>query len=255
MKPNRLRRTLVTSAACACLLAPAVAVAQGSPENTAMGTVQSVAGPGILEVTQAGITSTCEYWQTTLVSGSGQKTLFDIESPTSGSTATGFTPTDPTALQTLKTLNQAEADGKNAVVTVSYVASEIDCGYNVPDVVTSASVTLAVLTSEKKEGRVTKMSVPTFVSAVDGELCNVWHGALKTKSGQFTFAVESESTSGNPKPRVLKLVTALDKALAEGKKAVVELTYTGPIYACGLTLTHVVTEVSIKGRAAMTDRR
>jgi hypothetical protein len=147
MKSNLLRQSLAVSAACACLVVPVVAVAQEAQENTATGVVLSVLGPGdILEYnSQNGVVTACEIWQVTLISlPSGQQTVFHVESPTSGSVATGFTPTDPNAVQTASTLEQGGADGTNAVATVSYVASETVCDEIVTNVVTSASLAVAI---------------------------------------------------------------------------------------------------------------
>jgi hypothetical protein len=244
MKANTLRQSLAASAACACLIVPAVAVAQAKAQdpqgNTMTGTVTSVVGPGVIYEVQGGTDTVCEFWQITLASDSGQATIFHIESPTSGSIATGFTPTDPTALQMVSTLKQGEADGKKAVVTVSYVASETDCNEIVTNVLTSASL------ASTQEGRVTKLSSPSIVKR-DGASCEIWQGTLKTKSGQvFTFAVESGLTNGHPKPQAVKAAKTLKNARIEGKHAVADISYTGPSVACGKTLPHVVTKASMK---------
>jgi hypothetical protein len=143
MRSHTFRRVLAVSVACACLIVSAVAVAQDTPEATATGTVIAVYGPGNIQEFQGGdLVAVCAVWQITLVSNSGHQTILHVDSPTSGSVATGFTPTDQNALQTVSTLEQA-ADGTAVVATVSYVASETDCDDIVTNVVTNASVAIS----------------------------------------------------------------------------------------------------------------
>jgi hypothetical protein len=86
----------------------------------------------------------------------------------------------------------------------------------------------------------------------DGKSYGIWQGVLKTKSGPFTFAVESGVTNGHPKPGALRTVKTLKKARAEN--AEVDITYTGPIVAGGKTLPHVVTRASKKSSAEVDKR-
>jgi hypothetical protein len=143
MTSHTIRQVLAVSTTCACLIVPTVAVAQQDQGNTATGTVTSVLGPGNVQEIQGGdLIAVCAFWEITLAGKSGQPTHFYVESPTSGSVATGFTPTDQNAVQTASTLEQA-ADGTYVVATLSYVASQIDCDEMFTNVVTSASLAIS----------------------------------------------------------------------------------------------------------------
>jgi hypothetical protein len=113
-----IRQLLAASVVCACLIGPTATRAQETPDNTATGTVISVLGPAGVEETLGATSTVCAYWQITLASKSGQRTVVHVKSPASGSVATGFTPTDQAALRTVKTFEQAYADGSRATVTV-----------------------------------------------------------------------------------------------------------------------------------------
>jgi len=142
MRPASPYKALVVAASCVGLAAPTVAYAT---QSTASGKVTRISPAPALarQVNSDGSVSYCEIWEGTLTSQQGQAIIFHVETAMSGdlSSAGGLVPTDPHAVQTARSLQQGWGQRKTAVATISYVDSETDCGYEVTNAVTSASLT------------------------------------------------------------------------------------------------------------------
>ncbi len=208
--------------------------------RTASGTVTQMSVPEIIFST----TQDCEAWEGALTTPSGQTIQFYLETRLAGSVETGLKPTDQNAIRTHNMLVQAQADGKRAVATITYVESEVACGLPLTNVVTRASVVVQRASRGKtKSGRVAKVSRPTVLKA-NGASCEIWKGTAKTRPGAtFSFAIESGLRNGHPNQRAVNIVKTLKRARAEKRRATI--TYAGPIEACGKILPHVVTGAAI----------
>lgn len=147
MRSSNLRKVFLAAAGCVSLAAPGVAYAA---QGTASGIVVSLPPSVLIIETQSnGVTTTtseCVVWEGRLKTSSGQSVTFTIESPMTGTLSPpDLRPTDPNAIRTFNTLQKGAVDtfdGKRAVVTISYVDSEVACGRTLTNVVTSASLTL-----------------------------------------------------------------------------------------------------------------
>jgi hypothetical protein len=139
---HRLLRSVFLAAATAVAVV-AVPSTSSAALRTTSGTVTS--SPAVADlITQTFIDGTvdyCEAWEGAIRTSAGITMTVMVETPMSGSlTEGGLHPTDPGAVQIDNTLIQAAADGSSAVVSISYNPSEIDCGYQLINVVKSASL-------------------------------------------------------------------------------------------------------------------
>lgn len=196
--------------------------------------------PGIISST----TQNCELWEGALTTPSGQTIQFDLETGLAGTAATGLNPTNPNAARMHDMLVQAQAYGKRAVATITYVDSEVACGMPLMNVVTGASVVVEQPSHRQTQsGWVAKLSRPKVLKA-NGESCEVWNGTVKTRShATLSFAIESRLTNGHPNQRAVNIVKTLRRARADKRRATI--TYAGPIEACGEILAHVVRGASL----------
>jgi hypothetical protein len=227
---------------------------------TATGTILSVA-PQVYE--------DCEVWGGTLRTASGENVTF---------AAGGVMPLGAQEAATVKTLEDGARQGSRASVTIDYVASRTLCDIALAHFVTSASLKLLppppierppppstppepTPTAGSASGIVTLMSpVAALVSQphADGtrSFCNVWRGALRTDAGRAMDIYVQSPLTGNldaggllpTDPTAFGRVTALQHAAALRYRAPVRISYLGPVKACGLPLTGVVTAVTVKVR-------
>jgi PASTA domain len=112
--------------------------------QTASGTVTSLSNDELFMdgAPSEGPATFCEMWQGALRTSSGPQLSFLI-AETFTESGNGLTPTDPTAIGAYDAIEKGAADAKRgAVVRMSYIGSEIVCGYTAANVVTAASVTL-----------------------------------------------------------------------------------------------------------------
>lgn len=113
--------------------------------QTASGTLRSLSNNDQLITDGApseGPVTDCKVWQGALRTSSGSQLSFII-AETFTSSGGQLTPSDPAAIQAYDAIEEGAANAnRGAVVGISYIGSEIVCGYTVANVVTSASVTL-----------------------------------------------------------------------------------------------------------------
>ena len=97
-----------------------------------------------------------------------------------------------------------------------------------------------------------------FQAHADGttSVCRVWRGALRTEAGQPMDIYVQTPLAGNlaaggliaTDQGAFARANALGRAAALGRKASLRISYVGPVTACGIPLSAVVTAVTVKAR-------
>ena len=138
---HRLLRNVFLAAATAVAVVALPSTSSAALPTTSGTVTSSPAVPDIIYQTFTdGTVDYCEAWEGAIRTSAGITMTVMVETPMSGSLASGLHPTDPGAVQIDNTLVQAAADGSSAVVSISYNPSEIDCGEQLTNVVKTASL-------------------------------------------------------------------------------------------------------------------
>ena len=214
MRPASAYKVFVVAASCAGLAAPTVAYAT---EETASGKVTAISPAPALarQLNSDGSVSYCQIWAGALTTQQGQTISFHIETALSGdlSSPGGLVPTDPHAVQTARTLQQGWGQRKIAVATISYVASEIDCGYEVTNAVTSASLAFP----NQKRCVVPKLKgkpLATAKAALKKARCAVGHITMRKSRTAKGLVISSSPKAGSN----LRDGTPVALAVSRGKR-------------------------------------
>jgi PASTA domain-containing protein len=214
MRPASAYKLLVVAASCVGLAAPTGAYAT---QETASGKVTGISPAPVLarQLNSDGSVSYCEIWGGTLTTRQGQTIAFHIETAMSGdlSSAGGLVPTDPHAVQTTRTLQQGWGQRQTAVATISYVDSEIDCGYEVTNAVTSASLTFP----NQKRCLVPKLKGKPLARAKEAlkkAQCAVGHITVRKSLTAKGLVISSSPKAG----RDLRGGTPVALAVSRGKR-------------------------------------
>lgn len=258
-------------AAGARVAAPAPATHRASAaaaEDTASGTVLSLSDAIAVTGRNADATSsTCDVYAGTLAAPSGETVNFSVGGVLSDGRL------DPQTQAAVDALKAAAARGPAAVATIGYDETGDLCDRSESNLVTSATyvvppqspappppapATPVTPTRGTASGTVTRISPAPALAGQPQPggttaFCDIWHGALSTSGGRtIRFSLETplitDAQMGlHPaNPGAARTADALLKAWAEDGRATVTLTYTGPLVACGKSLTRVVTRAAVR---------
>lgn len=191
------------------ILASAVAIALSAQATaqadlpTASGVVTSLSVPALASYNG----SQCEFYQGTLTTSSGTALPFFLESGLVGDASTGWMPTDPNFSKFVTVMTQSRVQGHSAVATISYVSSEIDCGYQLTNVVKSASIVLEKPPKVAAPNTVLKRAVidarhraATFTFAAKGQVSGYQCALVPLSSGGSTGAPHFRSCGSLKRP-------------------------------------------------------
>lgn len=173
----------------------------------------------------------------------------------------------PQVRATIDAIIQAGREGPKLVATLTYVDSQMLCGYRLEHFVTGVSLA-AVPPAPPPAPQPPPQPPPPVVRTASGTIarmsplgalvigrgyCRIWPGTLATAAGErIDFSVETALTGSldteltPADPTAAKRASDLLEAAFLGRKASVRITYAGPFDACGKPLAAVVTAADVK---------